>query len=249
MPGLPGRGRGRVPHPRPRSDCEWLNPPPRPASPARPPRRCAGGPCPRPCSCPAPAPATPGAPPRRSGGPGNPRRARSPGRPPSPLGPGGPGLWRPRAATVEAGASAPTAGLAGTAPAGGATSAPGVRCALLRREDQGDRLQGHRPLAALPLRAGQDRAPAQDRHLRQAPAPSLHRPQAGPLHGPLPYTGEHIRNLERAGGGDPSRGPLPPPVTREAPPVPVGAGAVPVAAGAPGPGGDAAPAPAPAPSP
>ena len=34
----------------------------------------------------------------------------------------------------------------------------------------------------------------------------------------LPYTGEHIRNLERAGGGDPSRGPLPPPVTREAPP-------------------------------
>ncbi len=52
----------------------------------------------------------------------------------------------------------------------------------------------------------------------------------------LPYTGEHIRNIERAGGGDPSRGPLPPPVTREAPPVPVAAGA---------PGGAAPQAPAP----
>ncbi len=56
----------------------------------------------------------------------------------------------------------------------------------------------------------------------------------------LPYTGEHIRNIERAGGGDPSRGPLPPPVTREAPPVPVAAGAPGGAApGAPAPPADA----------
>ena len=60
----------------------------------------------------------------------------------------------------------------------------------------------------------------------------------------LPFTGEHIRNIERAGGGDPARGPQPPPVTREATPVPV-------AAGAPGggPGGVPAPATAPAPAP
>ena len=32
----------------------------------------------------------------------------------------------------------------------------------------------------------------------------------------LPYTGEHIRNVERAGGGDPSRVPMGPPVIREA---------------------------------
>jgi small subunit ribosomal protein S18 len=62
----------------------------------------------------------------------------------------------------------------------------------------------------------------------------------------LPYTGEHIRNVERAGGGDPSRGPLPPPVTREAPPVPVGAGA-PAGAPAGGPGGAAAQAQTPPP--
>src|SRR3954453_4524014 len=51
---------------------------------------------------------------------------------------------------------------------------------VLRRQDRVDRLQGGHPPPPLPLRAGEDRAAPEDRHVRRAPARAGRRPEAGP---------------------------------------------------------------------
>ena len=53
-------------------------------------------------------------------------------------------------------------------------------CAFCADKTVVDRLQGGQPPPPLPVRAGQDRAPSQDRHLRRPPARAGRRPQARP---------------------------------------------------------------------
>ena len=60
-------------------------------------------------------------------------------------------------------------------------AAQGLR--ILCRQDRGGRLQGHPSPAPLHLRARQDRAAPQARHLRQAPALADHRDQASAARG------------------------------------------------------------------
>ena len=58
--------------------------------------------------------------------------------------------------------------------------APAQGLRLLRRQDGPDRLQGGQPPPPLPVRARQDRAAPQDRHLRRPPARAVGRAQARP---------------------------------------------------------------------
>src|SRR5439155_23480421 len=64
------------------------------------------------------------------------------------------------------------------------TTAQGLR--VLRRQDRPDRLQGGQPPPPLPLRAGQDRAATQDRHVRRPPARALRGVEARPARRPPP---------------------------------------------------------------
>ena len=65
-------------------------------------------------------------------------------------------------------------------------STPPQGLRVLRRQDRPDRLQGGQPPPPLPVRAGQDRAATQDRHVRRPPARAGGRPQARPPRRPAP---------------------------------------------------------------